>query len=98
MGNKTLTVELSNFESGQGTANKNRIIYALINNEFIQVYEGLKHHNECGVNNNCNSLDIEVKFLKINSDYYNLEIKEKKQGLKLKTKILKFNENKMKYE
>jgi len=98
MGNKTLTVELSNYESAQGTAYENRKIYALINNEFIQVYEGLKHYDECGVNNNCNSLDIEVKFLKIDSDYYNLEIKEKKQGLKLKTKILKFNENKMKYE
>ena len=98
MEDKTLTVELSNFSQGQGSTHQYRMIYALINNEFVLVYQGDKHWDELGrTGSSANSSDTEVTFIKSKSKFSDLQVKVQ-EGKKVKTTTLKFNETTMKYE
>jgi hypothetical protein len=98
MGDKTLAVQLSNFSQGQGSTFEARKIFALINNEFDLVYQGDKHWDEGGrTGSMANSSDTEVSFIKNKFKVYDLQVKVR-EGKKVKTTILKFNENTMRYE
>jgi hypothetical protein len=99
MGDKTLAVELSNFSQGQGSTHQYRMIYALVNNEFVLVYQGDKHWDEFGrAGSSANSSDTEVTFIKSKSKFSDLQVKVQEEGKKVKTTTLKFNETTMKYE
>jgi hypothetical protein len=99
MGDKTLAVELSNFSQCQGSTHRYRMIYALVNNEFVLVYQGDKHYDEFGrAGSLANSSDTEVTFMKSNSKFFDLQVKVQEKGKKVKTTIFKFNESTMKYE
>jgi hypothetical protein len=99
MGDKTLALELSNFSQGQGITNQYRMIYALINKEFVLVYQGDKHWDELGrTGSSANASDAIVTFMKSNSKFFDLQVKVREEGKKVKTTILKFNESTMKYE
>ena len=98
MGDKTLAVQLSNFSQGQGSTYQARKIFVLINNEFVLVYQGDKHWDEGGrTGSMTNSSETEVSFIKSKTKFYDLQVNVQ-EGKKVKTTILKFNENSMKYE
>jgi hypothetical protein len=102
MGRKNLCVILNSGYGGHGIFEENRTLYQ-INTSTIQAILTIeKHYDDQG--NEGSSMyenidkDWEIKFLDNKSDYFNLEIIEKSHGKKVKTRILKFNENAMKYE
>jgi hypothetical protein len=99
MGDKTLAIEFSNFTQGQGITHQQRMILAIIKNEFVPVYWGDKHWDELGrTGSSANATDAIVTFIKSNSKFYDLEIRVQEKGKKDKTTILKFNETTLKYE
>jgi len=99
MGDKTLAIQLLFFDDWDGIFNTDRKIYALINNEFVLVYEGNMHWDEGGATGSLkNSSDTDVSFIKNKSKFYDLKVTDKKEGKKVKTTILKFHENSLKYE
>jgi hypothetical protein len=99
MGDKNITLELSNFLQGQGSTHHQRMIFAILNNEFVSVYGGDKHYDEFGrAGSSANSSDTEVTFIKSNSKFFDLQVKVQEKGKKVKMTILKFNETTMKYE
>ena len=104
MGRKNLCVILNSGYGGHGIFEENRTLY-LINTSTIQAILTIGKHyvdqsqslfSNFGYENSDWVWDI--KFIDNNSDYFNLEIIEKSHGKKVKTRILKFNENSMKYE
>jgi hypothetical protein len=103
MGRKNLCVILNSGYGGHGVFEENRSLY-LINTSTIQAILTIQKHNVDQGNRDSNlgfensDRDWDIKFIDNNSDYFNLEIIEKSHGKKVKTRILKFNENSMKYE
>ncbi len=100
MGDKILFVKLNNYWMQHGTSNEETKVFALIENEFISVYSGLKGQNDqmsTWSQNIVEEYDIEFK-KSTSSKYYDLIETKKSHGKKVKTSILKFNENTMKYE
>jgi hypothetical protein len=100
MGDKILFVKLNNYWMQHGTSNEETKVFALIENEFISVYSGLKGQND-QMSTWSQNIDDEydIEFKKSTSSKYNDLIETKKShGKKVKTTILKFNENTMRYE
>jgi hypothetical protein len=100
VGEKCLAVVLNNFTQGQGAFYEQRKIFSLINNDFVQVYEGIKSGYDLvstWSQNVDDEYDIEFK-KSTSSKYFDLIETKKSHGKKAKTTILKFNENLMKYE
>jgi hypothetical protein len=103
MGRKNLCVILNSGYGGFGVFEENRSLY-LINTSTIQAILTIEKHSDDQGNRGSNmgfkniDMDWDIKFIDNNSDYFNLEIIEKSHGKKVKTRILKFNENSMKYE
>lgn len=103
MGRKNLCVILNSGYGGHGIFEENRTLYQ-INTSTIQAILTIEKHYDDQGNRGSNfgfensDRDWEIKFLDNKSDYFNLEITEKSHGKKVKTRILKFNENAMKYE
>ena len=100
VGEKCLAVVLSNFTQGQGSFFEQRKIFSLINNDFIQVYEGIKSGNDLASTWSQNVNDeYDIEFKKSSkSAYYDLIETKKSHGKKVKTTTLKFNETTIKYE
>ena len=102
MGRKNLCVILNSGYGGHGIFEENRTLY-LINTSTIQAILTIEKHSDDQGNEGTSmfenfDMDWDIKFIDNNSDYFNLEIIEKSHGKKVKTRILKFNENSMKYE
>ena len=102
MGRKNLCVVLNSGYGGFGTTTENRTLY-LINKSTIQAILTTDKHDDDQGNRGApmftnEDKDWDIKFIDNKLDYFNLEIIEKSHGKKVKTRILKFNENSMKYE
>ncbi len=103
-GDRRIAVILEGGYAGMGTDMGDRAIYGVDNeNKFHIIYEGQIYKNDQAnkgssmFQNIDDEYDIEFK-KSTNPDYYDLIETKKSHGKKVKTTILKFNENSMKYE
>ena len=103
-GDQHLAIILEGGYTSNGVSMGRIAIYGLhIENKIYLIYEGEKYHNDgaCEGTNLFQNIDeeYEATFQKsTNSMYYDLIETKKSHGKKVKTTILKFNENAMKYE
>jgi hypothetical protein len=102
MGKKNLCIILNGGYYGHGISEENRSIFLINKLTMKDVLQVEKHYDDQA--NEGTSMyeniekDWEMKFIENQSLYFDLEIMEKSHGKKVKTTILKFNENTMRYE
>ncbi len=103
-GDRRIAVILEGGYAGMGLDMGNRVIYGLDNeNKFHLIFDGFVYENDEGNRGNdmFQNIDDEydIEFKKSTSfEYYDLIETKKSHGKKVKTAILKFNENTMRYE
>lgn len=102
MGRKSLYVILNGGYYGMGISEENRSIYLINNLTITNVLEIEKHYDDSA--NEGTMLyenivkDWEINFIDNHSEYFDIEVKEKSHGKKIKITNLKFNHKTMKYE
>jgi hypothetical protein len=108
IGSKNFVVILNSGYNGHGQSIEDRLFYKINKSkiEMIRIGEGegiLGKKHECFGGINCNNFEgfteWKIKFLESNKEFFDLEVVEKESNKsKVKTTILKFNENTMRYE
>ena len=108
MGRKNFVAILNIGYNGHGQSIEDRLFYKVNKSriEMINIGDGegiLGKKHECFGGINCDNYEgfteWKIKFLESNKEFYDLEVVEKESNKsKVKTTILKFNENTMKYE
>lgn len=102
LGKKSLGVILNGGYGGQGVQLENRSIYLVNSSHIVNLLDMDKSTEYMGsmpsVEYSKGLTEWKIKFIESKKDIYDLEITEKRNGKKVKTKSLKYNPKNMKYE
>lgn len=99
LGKKSLGVILNSGYGGQGAQLEHRAIYLVDNSQTVNILEMDKREEYEPHNGGAKRLtEWQIKFLEGKKEIYDLEVTEKRNGKKVKTKTLKYNKKDMKYE
>ena len=102
LGKKSLGVILNGGYAGMGVQLENRAIYLVNSSNIVNLLDMDKSTEYMGslpsVEYSKGLTEWKIKFIESKKEIYDLEVTEKRNGKKVKTKSLKYNPKNMKYE